>query len=152
MIRICAICGAPFKCSPSDKIVTCSPVCRRERARRAKIGKGIKWPDQSRQKLTQKGQSPNLMKGTPAAMVSPIAGSFETNKQALVWTIISPEGIEYEVRNLNLWIKQNAYILPGTIEQAHAGFMQIKRSMLGKTKRSVGQWKGWRLIDWRKPD
>jgi len=77
---------------------------------------------------------------------------FETNKQALIWTIISPEGLSCEVRNLRLWVKQNAKILPGTPEQAYAGFMQIKRCILGKTKRAVTQWKGWQLVDWRKPD
>lgn len=152
MIKTCLICGSQFTCSPSDKIVTCSPLCRRERARRAKLGKSQKWPDSARKKLSLKGQSENLKKGTQAAMDSPFAGSFETNKQALIWTIISPEGVKHEVRNLNLWIKQNTDILPGTPDQAHAGFMQIKHSIQGKTKRQVSQWKGWRLIDWRKPD
>lgn len=152
MTRICVICGLQFNCSPTDKKVTCSNVCRRERARRAKTALGRKWSDTAKKRLSLKGQSPNLAKGTTAARMSPNAGPYETNKQALIWTLISPDGIPYEVRNLNLWLWEQASILPGTPEQARAGIMQIKRSMQGKTKRPVNQWKGWRLINWRKPD
>lgn len=151
MNRICVICGCSFKCSPSDKKVTCSDGCRSERARRSKTALGRHWSGASRVKLSLKGQTANLKKGTAAALLSPIAGPFETNKQALIWTLLSPEGITYEARNLNLWLKQHADILPGTPEQARAGLVQIKRSMQGKTKRPVNQWKGWRLICWEKP-
>lgn len=152
MIRHCVICGAEFKASPSDRKTTCGdPACRSERARRARTGRGVPWNDESRQRLAERGRPAALKKGTAAALRSPIAGPFETNRDALVWTIQSPDGVKHTVRNLNLWLREHADMLDGTPEQARAGIMQIKRSMEGKTKRSVGSWKGWRLIEWKNP-
>ena len=110
-----------------------------------------KWGDTAKARLKKRGQTENLKKGTAAALNSPISGPFESNINTSIWTIVSPEGITYRVRNLSLWIRQNAHTLPGTPEQAHAGFAQIKRCMQGKTKRTVTQWKGWRLIGWDNP-
>jgi hypothetical protein len=90
--------------------------------------------------------------GTVAAKLSPIAGPFETNYNALIWTIRSPDGTTYTMRNLNLWLRENIDLLPGTPEQARAGIMQIKRSRQGRTKRPVNQWKGWTLISWEDPE
>ncbi|HEY0267653.1 MAG TPA: hypothetical protein VGC12_00300 [Methyloradius sp.] len=87
-----------------------------------------------------------MQKGTPAALQSPVSGPFESNHQALTWVLQSPDGITYKFRNLRLWLRQHVEMLDGTPEQAHAGIMQIKRSMQGKTKRPVSQWKGWRLL------
>lgn len=94
----------------------------------------------------------NLRKGTPAALTSPKSGAFESNINALIWTIRSPDGVTYTVRNLSLWLRDNADKLPGTPEQARAGIAQIKRSMEGKLKRPVGSWKGWTLIKWEEPE
>ncbi|MGO0058670.1 hypothetical protein ACTID9_01155 [Brevibacillus fluminis] len=116
------------------------------------IGKGKQWGEASKKALAERGQTPNLKKGTPAAQRSPKSGPFETNRNALIWTIRSPEGATYTFRNLNLWLRENADVLPGTVDQARAGFGQIKRSRLGKTKRPVGSWKGWTLVCWEKPD
>ncbi|QDH23437.1 hypothetical protein [Saccharibacillus brassicae] len=110
------------------------------------------WNNESRQRLAARGKTPNLQKGTAAAQQSPIAGPFETHRDALIWTIRSPDGVEHTVRNLSLWLREHADLLDGTPEQARAGLMQVKRSMEGKTKRPVGSWKGWRLIDWQEPE
>jgi hypothetical protein len=148
MIRKCVICGMEFNVPPSSKKVTCSDPCRRERASRVNLGSKHPWSESSRAKLSERGQTENLLKGTIAALESPLSGPFESNINALDWVIRSPEGTTYTVRNLNLWLRENADLLPGTPEQARAGIMQIKRSRLGKTKRSVNQWKGWRLLEW----
>ncbi len=145
------ICKTVFTCSPSDRKITCSRECRQERARRAKTAKGRPWSKASRARLSLRRQTSNLKLGMQAALQSPIAGPFETNHKALIWVIVSPAGDLYEIRNLNLWLRTHAHLLPGTPEQARAGLMQIKRSTLGKTKRPVQTWKGWTLLDWREP-
>lgn len=151
MIRHCVICDAAFVASPSDKKVTCSPRCRSERARRVNTGRARRWSAEKKAKLASRGQSANLKKGTVAAKMSPLSGPFETNQNALVWVIRSPEGETYTFRNLNLWLREHSEMLPGTVEQARAGLMQIKRSQQGKTKRSVNSWKGWTLVGWHSP-
>lgn len=150
MIKHCVICRSDFTAPPSDKKVTCSKACQSERARRARKGKGQPWSEASRRALAKRGQTENLKLGTPSALQSPISGPFESNQNALIWTIQSPDGVTFQFRNLNLWLRVHADILPGTIEQARAGLMQIKRSKEGKTKRPVGSWKGWKLIGWEK--
>ncbi|HML33878.1 hypothetical protein [Sporomusa sphaeroides] len=150
--RHCVICGTPFPAYPSDKKVTCSKECSTENKRRTHTGKSNQWSVEARQRKSAEGMTDNLKKGTPAAKASPIAGPFETNQNALTWVLKSPEGEIYEVRNLALWLREHADMLDGTPEQAEAGIKQIKRSMEGKTKRTVAQWKGWRLIEWRIPD
>ncbi|EPD80512.1 hypothetical protein HMPREF1207_05618 [Paenibacillus sp. HGH0039] len=111
-----------------------------------------RWSPEKRARLSERGQTENLKLGTLAAQVNPKTGPFETNEQALIWVLKSPEGIVHEFRNLSHWTRQHADILPGTPEQARCGIMQIKRSMLGKTRRPVTSWKGWTLLGWRKPD
>ncbi len=148
MIKNCVICGEVFTVSPSDKTVTCSPSCRSERAKRVATSRRRTWSKEKKAKLSDFGQTTNLKKGTPAALQSPKSGPYETNVNALVWEIRSPDGTIYTMRNLNLWLRDNADLLPGTPEQARAGIMQIKRSRYGKTKRAVNQWKGCTLVSW----
>jgi hypothetical protein len=146
MIKQCVVCGSDFICSPSDRKVTCGqPDCVRINKSRTHQGKSNQWSDESKCNLSAKGQTTNLSKGTPAAKLSPIAGSFETNHNAKYWVLVSPEGVEYKVRNLALWCKNNAYRFDRTPIQVDKGIRQIKRSMQGKTKRSVGSYLGWRL-------
>ena len=152
MIKQCTICGAQFTCSPSDKKHTCGNAdCTKEQRRLSHIGKRNKWSAESKQRLSSKGKTDNLLLGTPAAQQSPLAGAFETNHNAIVWTLQAQNGTTHIVRNLALWLREHADMLDGTPEQARAGLMQIKRSMEHKTKRPVRQWKGWQLLKWEKP-
>ena len=148
MIKFCVICSKKFVASPSDRKVTCSKPCQRERARRANTAKGRKWSNKARELLSRHGQTQNLKLGTPAALKSPIAGPFETNINAKGWVVVSPEGKEYVFRNLNLWCREHEDILPGTAKTASGAFRMLKRAKLGKTKRAVTQWKGWILKSW----
>jgi hypothetical protein len=149
MIRQCVICGKGFKCSPSDKKATCGePGCVRINKVRTHQGKRNAWNEESRQKISNKGQTANLKKGTPAAKKSPIAGSFETNQNAKEWVLVDPEGKEYKIRNLSLWAKNNSHLFDRTPAQIVAGFKQIKRYYEGKTKRTVTSYFGWTLKDW----
>ncbi|MCM0759628.1 hypothetical protein M7775_13800, partial [Sporomusa sphaeroides DSM 2875] len=129
--RTCVICGTPFPAYPSNRKVTCSKECSTENKRRTHTGKSNKWSNEARQRKSAEGMTDNLKKGTPAAQASPIAGPFETNHNALIWVLESPEGEIYEVRNLALWLREHADMLDGTPEQAEAGIKQIKRSMEG---------------------
>lgn len=150
--RNCVICGTEFAAPPSSRKVTCSPSCRSERARQSNTGTRGSWSEDKKAKRSAQGQPENFKKGTQAAQLSAKSGPFETHINALIWTIKSPDGVTYNLRNLNLWIREHADLLPGTPEQARAGFMQIKRSIQGKTKRSVGSWKGWKLLKWETPE
>jgi hypothetical protein len=149
MIRNCVICESEFKCSPSDKKVTCSTGCRSERARRAKTAKGRSWNTESKSQLSAKGQTENLKSGTPAAKQSPKSGSFETNVNAKNWILVDPTGKEHRVRNLRLWCKNNAAGIFGREpDQVRLGFSQVKRSMQGKRLKSpVMHYMEWSLKD-----
>lgn len=150
MIKYCVICGAAFKSSPTEKKITCGPTCSTERKRQTHTGLTFSWSEEARQRKAAAGMTDNLRRGTLAAQASPIAGPYETNRNALTWVIQSPNGKVYTVRNLTLWLRQHAEMLDGTPKQAMAGFMQIKRCVEGKTKRATTQWKGWRLLQWYK--
>lgn len=111
----------------------------------AHMGISNVWSEAARSRLSKKGQTQNLKKGTAAALQSPIAGPFTTNQEAKIWHLISPAGTEHTVRNLKKFIRDNAPLFDGTAEQAFAGLRQVNLWMMGKTKRTVSQWKGWRL-------
>jgi len=150
--RKCIICGKPFECYPSDNKVTCSRECMRERMRRAKTAEGRKWSPEARKRLSERGETENLKKGTAAAVESPIAGPFETNCNALIWQLRSPEGRIYTCRNLNLWMRNNKDLLPSSPYLFRSGIMQVKRSYQGKREHPVYSYKGWELLGWAKPE
>ena len=89
MIRTCVVCGKEFKCSPSDKIVTCSKECSRINKSYTHKGKSNKWSEESKEKLRHKGRTANLEKGTEA--------------NTKIWKLTSPEGRIYICKNLALW-------------------------------------------------
>jgi hypothetical protein len=152
MTKLCVVCGKSFNAPPSSKKITCSDDCSIVRKSASHKGKSNTWADTSKQSVAKLGLTTNLKMGTPAATKSPIAGSFETNHNALDWVIKSPNGVTYTPRNLKLWIKNNINLFPGnTVPQVWSGFMQIKRSMTGKRKESVTQYKDWQLISWHNP-
>lgn len=145
-LKICLNCGKWFKCPPSDKTVTCSTSCSSRHRRRKHYGKRNRWCDQSRQMLSERGQTANLKLGTPAAQLSPKSGPFETNQNAKAWIVISPHGEPYEVRNLALWCRENESLFgPDSARTAYAGLRQVKAWLMGRKKRMVSQWKGWSL-------
>jgi len=155
MEKRCIICGAVFKSPPSAKKVTCSPACRRERARRSAQTRQVRWSDTAR--ASRRAQAHRfraaLQLGTHAARQSPIAGPFETNKEALIWHLEAPDGRRYTVRNLRLFFRNHPELIPdNTMEQATHGIYAIKASMMGTRKgRPTTQWKGWRLLGWETP-
>lgn len=145
-MRDCTECGMSFFAPPSSAKLTCSKPCSSKRKSRTHVGKRNAWNDASKTKLSLKGQTQNLTKGTASAKQSQIAGPFETNQEAKTWWLISPSGAKFKVRNLAKFIRDNHGLFDGSVEQAHAGLRQVQLSLMGKTKRSVSQWKGWSLV------
>jgi hypothetical protein len=146
--KICAVCGDEYQAPPSAKRSTCKrPECIKERKRQTHLGKSNEWSDESRQRLSERGLTPNLRLGTPAAQDSPLAGSFETNQEAKIWWLRDPEGNRYTIRNLRLWCKDHADLFEadGGWERGCAGIRQIQAWLTGMRKRRVTQWKGWTL-------
>lgn len=144
--RNCVICGKPFECYPSDNKVTCSKDCRRERQRRIQTGKANKWNAAARKRWSERGQTDNLKLGVAAAKKSPIAGRFETNQEAKIWTLIDPSGNEIVVRNLLLWARANTHLFdkpPGdrSARQIASGFESIAQTLRGK-RGTPGQQRG----------
>lgn len=153
--RNCVICGKPFECYPSDNKVTCSKDCRRERQRRIQTGKANKWNAAARKRWSERGQTDNLKLGVAAAKKSPIAGRFETNQEAKIWTLIDPSGQEHVVRNLRLWAREHTELFgkqPGdrSADQITAGFHAIVQTLKGNRgapgkHRGATTYKGWTL-------
>jgi hypothetical protein len=147
LIKKCVICGESFKCAPSDKKVTCArQACVSERRSQTHRGKSSSWNEEAKRRKSAQGQTANLQLGTPAAQRSPIAGPFETNQEAKFWFVRSPEGQRYHIRNLQKFCRDNPTLFaPDPWVNAYAGLRQVQASLMGKTPRKVGQWKGWTL-------
>ena len=135
--RKCVICGKPFDCYPSDNRVTCSKDCRRERQRRVVTARPVQWSAKARERASARGQTENLKLGRAAAQRSPVAGRFETNQEAKIWTLVDPAGNEIIVRNLLLWARGHTELFgkpPGdrSAAQISSGFKTIAQTLAGK--------------------
>ena len=150
--KVCPICGKLFPSPASDKTVTCSKECSVEWKRRTHEGVSNQWSEESREKKREQGQTENLKMGTPAAMASPVAGRFETNQEAKVWTLVDPSGNEIVVRNLSMWARENTdrFGKPEgdkSAEQIVHGFYAIAQTLRGKRKTPAMTYFGWTLKD-----
>ena len=134
MIRTCVVCGKEFKCSPSDKIVTCSKECSRINKSYTHKGKSNKWSEESKEKLRHKGRTANLEKGTEA--------------NTRIWKLTSPEGRIYICKNLALWCRNNSILFgfdpsEENAEKVMTGLRQAKRGVEGKKTAIICTYKGW---------
>lgn len=145
--RACVVCGSPFAAPPSSKRLTCSPACATARRRQAHAGKRNQWSPEARARLGARGQTANLALGTPAARRSPVAGPYDTNQEAKVWSVVHIEsGWHAEVRNLRKWCRDHPHLFaPDPWERAYAGLRQVQAWLMGKRARQVSRWKGWTL-------
>jgi hypothetical protein len=135
MIRKCVICGIDFKCSPSDKKVTCSTACKSKRTSQTHKGKKYPWSKEAKKKLSEKGVTENLKLGTLSAIKSPNSGRFESNVNAKSWEIISPDGEVFKIRNLANWCRENCHLFgkepcDKSASQIAHGFFSIKKNMI----------------------
>lgn len=147
----CVICGQEFPCPSSAKTVTCSPECRSIRARKAASHKRPNDHEVLSQAAKKRGVSEITQKlGTAAAMNSPKAGRFETNSSAKTYTIMSPEGNEYQVSNLRNWIRENADLFGGdnsdeAVNRISNGFYTIARNT--RLNKRGQTYKGWIVVE-----
>lgn len=149
MVKKCVICGKEFKCSPSDKKVTCSKECSQINKSKTHKGKRNVWSKESRQRLKEKGQTENLKKGTEAAQKSFKSGRFETNVNAKIWVLTSPEGKEYVVKNLSRWARENCelfgfYNTEYNAVKISSGLKLAKYGGDGKEYANAAMYKGWK--------
>lgn len=151
MLRKCAVCGKEFRCSPSDKTVTCGKECSRINKSRTHIQKSNSWNDESRKKLSEIGQTENLKRGTPSAMKNPKSGRFVTNANSKDWHLISPGGKHYKFHSLNFWLRENGERFFGCkadsneFKNVRSGLSGAKRAMLGG-KYECRTYKGWKVL------
>lgn len=153
MIRICLECGAEFKCSPSDKKVTCSPECRSKR--RSRLLKGRNRTDEERKALSMAAAGRDMSEiqksGTEAAKASPKAGRFVTNSSAKGWVLLSPEGVRYRCTNLMQFIREHAEDFgisaddDISVNRIHANFQNGKRNAKAGKPHLIY---GWVLVEW----
>jgi len=132
--RICVVCGCEFAAPPSAATKTCGkPECVKQcRKNASHLPQVMASVEKGRKEYN----------ATPAGQRGP---EFHGAKR---WVIQSPDGTIYQCRNLLHWCRENEYLFDGTARQAWDGISKIKYSMLGKRKRPVGQWKGWKLLSW----
>ena len=146
----CVICGKVFNAPPSSKKITCSKECSTIRKQQSHKGKHNVWNEESKRKLSEKGQTENLKKGTEAARQSPISGSFATNQNAKYWILKSPDNVVYEFSNLNLFVRSHPDWFPNP-KSASSALRASAACLSGKTYpsrkgREFGQYKGWQVI------
>lgn len=151
MIKKCLVCGKEFKCSPSDKIVTCSRQCLS--IRRGQVSRGRKLSNKARANMSEaakkKESYDNLKKGTPAAQKSPKSGRFDTNINAKDWVLISPEGIRYECHSMINFIRKNPELFgingdDESVNRCAAGIRTIKGNILHGRRGHT--YHGWTVI------
>lgn len=147
--KICVICGKSFESPPSDKVVTCSKECRKINAKK----RGGFTPEM-REKISKSKTgkpNPNQPAATAAALLSPLSGPFITNKDAIDWHLIAPDGQVFICHNLSLWVRENCEkyfgCQPGTRESHNvtSGLRNAKYAAKGGTYKCI-TYKGWRVI------
>lgn len=156
-VKTCVICGKKFECPPSSKKITCSAECSRIRKIQTHTGKENKWSEEKKEKLRARGQTENLKLGTDAAKKSPKSGRFESNINAKVWKLTSPEGKIYICKNLALWCRNHCDLFGFDSTDYNAkiissGLTNAKRGAQGNPKIPISTYKGWRAEDGEKAD
>lgn len=150
--KVCPVCGKLFPSPASAKTVTCSKECSSEWKQIIHERVSNKWNEESKRELSERGQTNNLLLGTEAAKKSSIAGRFETNQEAKIWTLVDPSGNETVVRNLSMWARENTERFgkpegDKSARQIVHGFYAIAQTLKGKRKTPAMTYFGWTLKD-----
>ena len=146
MIKRCVICGKEFKSPPSDKVVTCSPECRSERARRAVIsrnGVSIFHTPEILEKLKESPKRKAHIKklqamGANAAMQLPGNQKGIQNRTGKLWILIDPSGNKRAAINIQQFVRDNAELFgiksddEKSIHNISSGFQVISRTLSGR--------------------
>lgn len=162
MERQCVICGALFKCSPSDNKVTCSPACRSKRAAlsASRTKRGTKWTEEQRQRLSgsaeRKAQLEGIRESAVAAALSKPEGQRGIhNRNSQLWILTDPTGRKHAVINLRDWARTHyrdfspdAADPERAADNIRTGISAIASSMRdaeSRKGRPVSTYKGWQL-------
>lgn len=150
--KVCPVCRKLFPSPASDKTVTCSKECSFEWKRITHERVSNQWNETAKERKRQEGQTDNLKMGTEAAKKSPIAGRFETNQEAKIWTLVDPSGNEIVVRNLSMWARENTERFgkpegDKSARQIVHGFYAISQTLKGERKTPSMTYFGWTLKD-----
>ncbi|MFR6747743.1 MAG: hypothetical protein ACLUS5_12425 [Roseburia faecis] len=158
VVKKCVVCGKKFYCESSRNIVTCSRECRLIHL--SQTHKGLKRSEESKRRMSEaRLKNPRNMeiqrKATEAAKKSPKSGRFETNRAAIDWHLVSPEGEHFYIHSLSFWLRENGNkyfgVEPDTKQFFNiiAGLSRVKRSVLGilpEGQRPGYSYKGWHVI------
>lgn len=160
MIKRCVICGKEFQSPPSDKVVTCSPECRSERARRAVIarnGVSVFHTPETLKKLKESPKRKEHIKklqviATNAAMQLPGNQKGIQNRTSKLWILIDPSGNKHAAINMFQFVRDNHELFgiskddDRAIYNISSGFRQISRTLSGTNKgRPVYHCREWGL-------
>lgn len=158
MRRTCVICGREFTCSPSDKIVTCSPACRSERARRAVLKRGpITYTEEMRQRRREDPRAQSHIKtmqpiAVAAAQQLPGNQRGIQNRTSKLWLLVDPDGAKHAAININEFIRAHAEDFgiraddDRAVHNVYSGFVHVSRTLAGRHKgRPVTTCKKWGL-------
>lgn len=160
MIKRCVICGKEFKSPPSDKVVTCSPKCRSERARKAILERGgadILHTQKVYKKIKENPNMKERMKnlqeiGTNAAMQLPGNQKGIQNRTSKLWILIDPLGNKHAAINLIQFVRDNHEAFgidkndAGAIHSVSSGFRAISKTLSGNNSgRPVYHCREWGL-------
>jgi hypothetical protein len=103
---------------------------------------GHRWSKAARDRKANKPKPAALNLGTAAAKQK-ARDTPEAHHEADDWSVLDPDGRTHHVRNLRRWLLQRLGDEQG--EKVYAGLRQVRLSLAGKTKRTVGSSHGWTL-------
>ena len=133
--RTCAICDQSFVCRNSSPARSCE-ACRSEYIRRTHKG-GRPWSAEKKARRSEEFKTARRKElealqatGTKAARESPVSGPFETNRNAKIWRLKSPDGVEYQFANLNLFIRNHPAWFPNA-RSARTALGTVARCLFG---------------------
>ena len=110
----------------------------------ASLRHGHPWSAAARARRAAQSTPPQLGRGTAAAQALAYTDP-EHHHEAKEWTVRDPEQIVHRVRNLRRWLHNR--LGPEQGQRIYNGLRQVRRSIRGKTKRTVGSAHGWTLLE-----
>lgn len=159
--KICVVCGKPFEVYPSESGIQC---CSRKcgAALRTMHGKRkLKgWNQKSKADFrdnpkAKAARATSIPKAFTAAMQLPEGQKGPQNREAMVWILVSPDGVLHKAVNLNDWARKNRSLFFDNsvsediaVRRISGGFRAIALWMSGAKSRTrpVTTYKGWRLM------
>lgn len=131
--KTCIVCGKQFKDPACNLTKCCSRKC--SKIHRKQLYESGVYHKNIERMLENKDAFAKAHQG-------------ENHINAKCWEIESPSGERYQCTNLKHFIRQNAAMFDGTVNQVYDGFQKIKASAQEKRKNKSYTYKGWKLLKW----